>query len=172
MKTCKYCKSEIDDKAKICPNCRKKQSSKGKFIAIVIVAIIIIAALGSSGDDEGNNSASNSASNLPTGTPKPVLKVTANELYKAYDSNEVKADNTYKGKDLEIAGTISDIGKDILDDIYITIETDDIIFSIQCYFTEEYESKVADLEKGQKITIQGVCDGKLGNVLIKDCIIK
>lgn len=168
MKTCKYCKSEINDKAKVCPNCRKKQSSKGKFIAILIVAIIIIAALGSSGDDDGNNT----ASDMPTGTPKAILKVTANELYKAYDSNEVKADNKYKGKDLEIAGTISDIGKDILDDIYITIETDDIIFSIQCYFTDEYESKVADLEKGQKITIQGVCDGKLGNVLIKDCIIK
>ena len=29
-KVCKYCKSEIDAKAKICPNCRKKQGGKLK----------------------------------------------------------------------------------------------------------------------------------------------
>ena len=27
MKKCKHCQSEIDDKAKVCPNCRKKQTN-------------------------------------------------------------------------------------------------------------------------------------------------
>ena len=38
-KVCKYCKSEIDAKAKICPNCRKKQGGKLKWIIIAIVVI-------------------------------------------------------------------------------------------------------------------------------------
>lgn len=42
-KICKYCKSEIDAKAKICPNCRKKQKSLWK--RIVVAAIVIVLAV-------------------------------------------------------------------------------------------------------------------------------
>ena len=37
MKKCKYCQSEIDEKAKICPNCRKKQ--KPHIIRWIILAV-------------------------------------------------------------------------------------------------------------------------------------
>lgn len=46
MKQCKYCKSEIDNKAKICPNCRKPQGSSvlriiiGVFIGLLIIGIL------------------------------------------------------------------------------------------------------------------------------------
>lgn len=45
MKKCKYCQSEIDKKAKICPNCRKSQSSSALriFIGVILGLIIIIA---------------------------------------------------------------------------------------------------------------------------------
>lgn len=55
MKKCKYCMSEIDDKAKICPHCGKKQKKKfGRVIGIllgVVVLFIIIGALAGGGDD-------------------------------------------------------------------------------------------------------------------------
>lgn len=44
MKKCKYCQSEIDKKAKICPNCRKKQGSgvlKGICIFFGIFLIVV-----------------------------------------------------------------------------------------------------------------------------------
>ena len=44
MKKCKYCKTEIDKDAKICPNCRKKQRSK---IWVVIGIFIIFIGIGS-----------------------------------------------------------------------------------------------------------------------------
>lgn len=51
VKKCKYCKSDIDEKAKICPNCKKRQgSSLGRIIlgvAIGIIGIVIIANSGS-----------------------------------------------------------------------------------------------------------------------------
>ncbi len=50
-KKCKYCQSEIDKKAKVCPNCHKKQGGKLKFIIIVIFVIIIIGAIGSNNDE-------------------------------------------------------------------------------------------------------------------------
>lgn len=53
MKICKYCQSEIPKKAKVCPNCRKKQGGKLKWILIVIVVLIIIGtAMGGSDSDE------------------------------------------------------------------------------------------------------------------------
>jgi hypothetical protein len=51
-KNCKYCQSEIDGKAKICPICNKKQGGKLKFVIIGIVAIFILSALFGGGDEE------------------------------------------------------------------------------------------------------------------------
>lgn len=45
MKKCKYCQTEIDKKAKVCPNCRKKQPGIGKWIVLGIIAIFVIAAI-------------------------------------------------------------------------------------------------------------------------------
>lgn len=51
MKKCKHCQCDIPVKAKICPNCKKKQG-KGclPVVAIVVGVIIILAAVGGSGD--------------------------------------------------------------------------------------------------------------------------
>lgn len=52
-KLCKYCKTEIDAKAKICPACAKKQKSGiGKILIAFIVIVIIVAALTSQNEDE------------------------------------------------------------------------------------------------------------------------
>ena len=44
-KLCKHCKTEIPKKAKVCPNCRKKQSGIGKWILIVVIAFILFEAV-------------------------------------------------------------------------------------------------------------------------------
>lgn len=51
-KLCKYCKTEIDASAKICPNCKKKQG--GGFIKWVLIAFIALALIGAlfGGDDD------------------------------------------------------------------------------------------------------------------------
>jgi len=51
-KQCKHCATEIPAKAKICPNCRKKQGGKMKWIIIAIIAVIIIVAVAGSGSDD------------------------------------------------------------------------------------------------------------------------
>ena len=62
MKKCKYCQTEIDAKAKICPNCKKKQGPNGCLIAVIVViilAVIGVAIGGSSDDDTNTNSSEN-----------------------------------------------------------------------------------------------------------------
>jgi flagellar basal body-associated protein FliL len=51
MKKCKYCQTEIDDKAKVCPNCRKKQGlGFWKIAGIIIGVFIVIGIIGSMGN--------------------------------------------------------------------------------------------------------------------------
>jgi len=57
-KICKYCATEIPYGAKICPNCRKKQSGIGCLgaIGIAVVVLVIIGALGSGGSSNSSSS--------------------------------------------------------------------------------------------------------------------
>ena len=52
-KLCKHCQTEIPKKAKVCPNCRKKQGGIGKWIIIAIVVLFLFS-LFSGGDSEKN----------------------------------------------------------------------------------------------------------------------
>lgn len=45
MKKCKYCQTEIDKKAKICPNCHKKQSHLVRWCVLGVLVVIIIGAI-------------------------------------------------------------------------------------------------------------------------------
>lgn len=62
MKKCKYCQTEVDPNAKICPNCRKKQGMpRWAIFLIVIVVIGVLAA--SSGDSNSGNASNGNAEN-------------------------------------------------------------------------------------------------------------
>ena len=52
MKKCKYCQTEIDAKAKICPNCHKKQSHIVRWILLGLLAIVVIGAIFGSEEDD------------------------------------------------------------------------------------------------------------------------
>lgn len=93
--------------------------------------------------------------------------VNANDLVGMYVDNEVNADNQVKGKKFYVEGKIGDIGKEIMDDIYITLESSDMMRSVQCFIDDK--DLVAKLQKGQRITVFGKCEGLMMNVLMKDC---
>lgn len=57
-KKCKYCQTEIDKKAKICPNCRKKQGGKGKFIILGVIVFFILVAVFSTNNNNSKPASS------------------------------------------------------------------------------------------------------------------
>jgi hypothetical protein len=101
---------------------------------------------------------------------KPVLKVTSKTLYKEYNNNEIAADDKYKGKIIQVRGTIRDIGKDIMDDAYISLIGDDFFGDVQCFFPDK--SYLLNLKKGQRVSVIGYCDGLFMNIILQNCIIK
>jgi hypothetical protein len=99
-----------------------------------------------------------------------AIKISAPKLAQAYIDNEVNADSLYKGKPLEISGTIKDIGKDITDAPYVVIETNpsDYFTQVQCMFGKADIAELGALKKGSQITIRGNVSGKLGNILVRN----
>lgn len=92
--------------------------------------------------------------------------VSANQLYREYESNEVAADRKYKGKIVVVSGVIRDIGKDILDNAYVVIGGEGFLDGVQCTFEKPDETSLASLSKGQRVTIKGFVSGKMGNVQV------
>lgn len=158
-----------------------------KITATVLVAIFVIAYLGDSNTTDLSSSAELTksqkepekvlsqaqmdsialAKNIATYEERKSQTILAKDLYNAYQANEVRADNNFKGKVFYVEGIIGDIGKDIMDEIYVTLNTGDIIGSVQCYV--DNAEVAAKLQKGQRITVFGECDGLMMNVLMKDC---
>lgn len=91
----------------------------------------------------------------------------AADLLKAYDENEVAADQRAKGRVLEVTGTIEDIGTDILGAPYITMAGR--LPSVQAVFNKRFQNYVAGLKKGGRVTVKCRGAGKLMNVLLQDC---
>jgi hypothetical protein len=129
--------------------------------ASALVIILACDGASSGGGGSGSGTASEAAS----------VKVDAATILKDYEENEVAADNKYKDKVVEITGVVDSIGKDILDDIYVTIGTGAQfeLPLVQCFVAKGLEDGAAKLQKGQKLTVTGRVDGVLMNVLVKDC---
>lgn len=156
---------------------------KNSLTFICAFSLLIFVALACSAPDKStSNSGATTTSSSPnstagkttTATPEApaAIKVTANDLMQAYVDNKVKADDLYKDKTIEVTGTVDNIGKDITDTPYVTLKTKEMLYSIQVYFTAEDTKKLGDLKKGQSIKATGTCTGAMGNVTVKDAVLK
>lgn len=165
-KICKHCQSEIPKKAKICPNCRKKQGGKLKWIIIAVVVIGIIgAAMGGNDGAQTNNSGSKTESAKKEEKKIEYQQVSVDEMMSALNDNAAAASEQYKGKYLEITGKLSVIDSDSK---YISLnpENDEFaIVGVQC-FTKNSEQKeiIKTLSKDSSVTVKGKCT-EVGEVM-------
>ena len=115
--------------------------------------------------------------------PKPVLEpetepistvvgMTVEELYSAYKANAADADAKYKGKMLQVTGTINKIvTKDTFDIYYVMLTSAEKHeeWNVRCTFDKQHERELKLLTTGQTVTIQGKHDGYRTNILMRDC---
>jgi hypothetical protein len=189
---CPDCGKKISDSAPTCPGCgmpnssvaqqpvptvivqqaapKKLQKKKIGCLQLISIIIIAISILGYVLSERNDQSSSRTAGT--TSTPQ-VTAVSPSQLIRDYKANEVAADQKYKGKRLAIEGSIQDLGKDILGNIYITISGSGNSFrNVQCLFADRDADQIAQLRKGQKVKIEGTCDGLMMNVILRKCELK
>jgi hypothetical protein len=98
------------------------------------------------------------------------IKISAEDLYKAYDSNEADADKLYQGKIVIVTGKIGMIDAKI-PVVYLmdALQKPNIL----CDFARDQKDAVSKLEFGQTVTVKGKCAGKvLGSVSLVDCVVQ
>jgi hypothetical protein len=101
--------------------------------------------------------------------------VKAGDLMKEYGANAVAADGKYKGKVWQVSGKFGSAKKVPLMGYMVQLEPEDAgeisASMIQCVIVEEAQAAVAQLKTGQKITVQGTCDGEMlpGQVKFSKC---
>jgi hypothetical protein len=156
----------------------KKKMSTGKKVLIGVGILVLIGIIGSQLDkSKAATSSAQSDATLTQAQKDSIAKaeqeeikkntISAKQLIAEYEANEVAADNNFKGKTFYVAGTVADIGKDVLGHIYVTLNSNNIIRKVQCYF-EDAET-AAKLSKDMQVTFKGKCHGLMMNVLMKDC---
>jgi hypothetical protein len=136
---------------------RPTKKSNPLLVAVVAVAVIIAATLLIA-----------VAGNLGNSSP-PTVQATSEQVLSDYSSNEVRADQLYKGAKVLVSGTIDSIGKDVLDHSYVTLKGSGFR-RIQCFAADD--SELVSLHPGQQISIVGMGDGMFGNVIFKKCHIE
>lgn len=198
---CKKCNRDIPDDANTCPYCGGNVNGKKKMpkwlIPVIIVLVVLCAIVGGNKentdvptDNSADDSTANSTVSEPTDSTVPETKapvvvgkdaptidyefVDIMTLLDEYQTNEVAADQKYKDKFVKVSGKVKDIGKDILNNIYVCVNdgTDLTWEYAQCYFSDQSEvDKVANLTVGDTITLYG----KVGNfnltLTIDRCVI-
>lgn len=170
-KKCPKCQEEISKNAKKCKHCGSDLRNwflKHKIISVVLIFFVLVI-IGGSSDENNNQTNTNIQDNLKQ--EEATIEVTAIKLSEEYDANKVAADAKYKDRRLKVTGIIDGIGKDILDDPYVTLEgMPNRLFGVQCMFPKSKEQKLINLKKGQEITLVGKISGELiGNVVLREC---
>jgi hypothetical protein len=105
----------------------------------------------------------------PKETKKGLETIEASKLIEDYKSNEIKADTLYKNKRFKIKGIVREIS-DVAGILIVRLSEEDFaITKVSLKFEEKDKNVIAELNKGQTITIIGTIEGLGWDVDVKDC---
>jgi hypothetical protein len=100
---------------------------------------------------------------------KPVATLTVEELLGEYQKNEIGADQKYKGKPIEVSGTVAGVKKAPLLGYFIGLGSpqEGDSYDVMCFLDSSAEADAGKLKAGDKVKIMGRCDGKAGGLQLK-----
>lgn len=101
------------------------------------------------------------------------IEVNAVDLYKAYASDENKANQLYLDKNndkaLDVSGDVAEVDKDQDGGVLLLLETGDPMAKVVCRMREKNTSAA----KGQKVKLRGFCTGNdITGVRLTDCVME
>ena len=90
------------------------------------------------------------------------IQITAVDLFRSYETNEVEANGRYLDKVLEVSGKVIEITNNQENFPVIILETDNPMFAVRCTM----EKSDASANVGDTVKIKGICTGYLSDVII------
>lgn len=91
------------------------------------------------------------------------IEVTANTLCSKYTSNEVRADEAYKGRALLVTGRVDDISKDMFDNININLSSSYKCLTVSASLADGEAPTASKLNSGNRVTVRCLGGGMVIN---------
>lgn len=134
---------------------------------LMIACIVVISSCGSAPEEKQLSSAPPEKAEVITEVAP--IEIKAADYYKAYEENQVSADEKYKGKTLLISGKIENISNES-GDLTISLKGDgDFSWDVRCIMQKGTD--VSTLKKGDKITLKGDGAGSSITPEVENCSI-
>ena len=104
-----------------------------------------------------------------------AVKIKSSELFKAYETNEKKADELYLNKVLEVSGEVGEILEDTKGAGVIILKGENDFFGVKCALQADQKNKLKKVEEGSVVKVKGLCTGGGGGLdveLVKCTVIE
>ncbi len=103
---------------------------------------------------------------------KPDFTLAPAALLAEFDADENAAQTKYLNKIIQLQGELVDIQK-VGDQTIWIISTGNPLSNIQCEMDARFIQEVNDkVKKGTTVTVQGICSGKLMDIVINQAVCK
>lgn len=101
----------------------------------------------------------------------PPEEIDLAKLLKEYGSNEVRADDAYRGHVVEFTGIAGPLERGSIGGITLAIGTGKAFEhpQVHCAFEKNQTEKVKAINKGDKIRVRGKIDGLMVDVIVRFC---
>lgn len=101
----------------------------------------------------------------------PPEEIQLATLLKEYGSNEVRADDAYRGHVVEFSGVAGALERGTIGGITLTIATGKAFErpQVHCFFEKSQTDRVKAINKGDRVRVRGKVDGLMMNVVIRYC---
>lgn len=100
------------------------------------------------------------------------VKKDISNWFDEYDTNKVRANETYTDKIIKVSGEVQSIGEKTFSDGYSVSIVDSgtwSLYSVSCYI--DNREVIMELNEGDKITVQGSASEWFLGVSLKDCVV-
>ncbi len=133
------------------------------FIALVVGIFLLAIAV-------GRISRNTPAPRVNTTAQLPPRKVTAPELFAAYQTSTAAAQQEYGDQRLQVSGVVAGVDLDFSDNPIVSLQTSTDLMTVKAKLAETSRPKAAGLRGGQSIALicQGVFD-IAGTPMLSEC---
>ncbi len=102
---------------------------------------------------------------------EPAYRLTAQELFDAFESDENAANATYNGQVVEVQGPVQEVLVEEGAPVKIRLEGGGLLFGVACEMDPKHPADYAALQPGTRVTLRGECAGMLMDVVLTRCVL-
>ena len=141
-----------------------KQGVPAWVPVLIVGAVVVIAGMAALGALAMRKGAARAKA-----VQKPIATVDASALWEEFTSDPLAAGQKYKGEVLTVTGPVYDAGVDNKGRDFVSLGGP---LEVTCFIEPDQVAKLAALPRGQPIRVTGRCDGSVGFVIIRKCVIE